>query len=51
MAKFDRLIVSGEQRADIDANAVARVVIMLAWRLLRRPTGDTQQANNGETIS
>jgi hypothetical protein len=51
MAKFDRLIVLGEQQAEIDANAVARVVIMLARRWLRRSTGETQQADNGEVAS
>lgn len=31
-AKYDRLIISGDMRTDIDAVAMARVVIMLARR-------------------
>ena len=51
MAKFDRLAVLGEQQKDIDVNAAARVVIMLARRWLRRSTDEAQQADNGEATS
>lgn len=43
MAKFDRLVITGGQRADIDVSAVARVIIMVARRWLRRSLDEPQQ--------
>lgn len=42
MSGHKRIIIKGQQRADIDAGAVARVVIMLArrWWQERRTTPD-----------
>jgi hypothetical protein len=51
MAKYDRLVISGEQQQDISASALARVVIMLARRWLHRSTGDVQQTDNEEATS
>lgn len=51
MAKYDRLVISGEQQADIDAGAMARVVIMLARRWLRRSLKDVAPATHEEDAS
>lgn len=51
MAKFDRLVIFGDQLKEIDVDAMARVVILLARRRLRRIAGEAEQATNGEAAS
>ena len=51
MAKYDRLVISGEQLKEIDAGAIARVIIMLARRLLRNSGKESQQETSEEGAS
>lgn len=49
MAKFDRLVISGEQQPNIDASIIARVIIMLARLRLRKVSKERASTNEGAT--
>jgi hypothetical protein len=46
MAKFDRLVITGEQREKIDMHALARVILRLAR--LRLCQAEAQQDKSGK---
>jgi len=51
MPKYDRLVISGKQREHIDASALARVILLLARRWLRRSMSEEQQAKGEDSSS
>lgn len=50
MAKFDRLVIYGEQQPESDVSAIARVIIMLARLRLRR-SAQQQQTTDKEAAA
>lgn len=48
MAKYDKLIITGELRKELDAHAMSRVILLLARQMLRARTTDKDTADEQE---
>jgi hypothetical protein len=51
MAKYDKLIITGEMQQELDATAVARVVILLARKWWQAEQAKTSNSDESSTMS